>query len=282
MLGGLDQNSRQRAQRTGERDQRRGVAAAGGQAILIVEDDEINCVVAKAMLGKLGCRSGFAHDGRDAVEKALTGEFAAILMDCELPELDGYEATRRIRAAESLGARIPVIAMTANSMPGDRALCLAAGMDDYLSKPVLQLELSAVVSRWVPSARARDDHDVPTSVDRDDEDDQMLDGATVAQLRDCLTSEMRSGLIGTFEQSLPKCIQRLRGALERRDYGEIGSVAHLLKGTSATLGANRLRIVCRRLEQAAQAGTPTVGSGEIDQLQAAAEEALVALRVALR
>jgi CheY-like chemotaxis protein len=243
------------------------MTAGGAQAILIVEDDEIDRVVAKAMLGKLGCRSDFANNGREAVEKALIGEYAAILMDCELPELDGYEATRQIRAAESCGAHIPVIAMTAHSMPGDRARCIAAGIDDCVSKPVLQGELSTIISRWAPSAHVRGNYDMSISVGHDDEGDQVLDEAAIAQLRDCLTSAMRSSLISSFEESLPKCVERLRGAIERCDHSEIRSVAHLLKGTSATLGARQLGTVCRRLESSsprawsATATTSPYGSG---------------------
>ena len=107
--------------------------------------------VARALLAKRGLRAEMAHNGREAVRMASTNRYAAILMDCQMPELDGYEATRRIRAAEH-GRHVPIIAMTAHSMKGDRERCLAAGMDDYLSKPVRHDQLDEAVKRWLSAA----------------------------------------------------------------------------------------------------------------------------------
>jgi len=117
--------------------------------VLIAEDNEINQAVAKALLITRGVRTAIARNGREALEMVLANEYAAVLMDCQMPELDGYEATRGIREAES-GRHVPIIAMTAHSMPGDRERCLAAGMDDYLSKPVRARQLEAVIKRWLP------------------------------------------------------------------------------------------------------------------------------------
>ena len=117
--------------------------------VLVVEDHQINCVVAKAMLTKRGIRSATAQNGREAVEMAAANDYSAILMDCQMPETDGYEATRLIRAGEALSSRIPIIAVTAHTMRGDRERCLAAGMDDYLSKPIQSADLDAVVQRWI-------------------------------------------------------------------------------------------------------------------------------------
>jgi two-component system sensor histidine kinase/response regulator len=121
-----------------------------GLTVLIAEDNEINREVAAALLAKRGLRTAMAVDGREAVEMAAATAYAAILMDCQMPELDGYEATRRIRAAEH-GDHVPIIAVTAHSMPGDRDRCLAAGMDDYLSKPILLKNLDVILQRWLPN-----------------------------------------------------------------------------------------------------------------------------------
>ena len=116
--------------------------------VLVAEDNEVNRSVAQALLSRRGLRTVIARNGLEAVQLAASNDYAAILMDCQMAELDGYEATRRIRAAESRG-HVPIIAMTAHSMRGDRERCLAEGMDDYLSKPVRGDELDAVLGRWL-------------------------------------------------------------------------------------------------------------------------------------
>ncbi len=118
--------------------------------VLVAEDNAINRAVAKALLVKRGVRVEFAADGLEAVEMVSNADFAAVFMDCHMPKLDGYEAARRIRAAEREREHVPIIAMTAYSQRGERERCLAARMDDYLSKPVRMEELDAVLKRWVP------------------------------------------------------------------------------------------------------------------------------------
>jgi PleD family two-component response regulator len=194
-------------------------AGVEDRQVLIADDDEINRSVARALLAKRGLRATIAHNGLEAVRMAGERNYAAILMDCQMPELDGYEATRRIRAAEH-GHRAAVIAMTAHSMPGDRERCLAAGMDDYLSKPVRNENLDAVLERWLvdyePALRPAQRAARPTNGGGDTEPagtgsssqaqakrstsdaeadpggaEEVLDQATVSQLRDTLTVEMR-------------------------------------------------------------------------------------------
>jgi len=124
--------------------------------VLVVEDNPVNQRVAKLLLEKLGVDVHVAWNGGEAVDALGHRHFDAILMDCQMPEMDGYEATRRIRAQEPPSRRIPIIAMTANAMKGDRERCLDAGMDDYVSKPVSQTALSEVVRHWLrPRAGGR-------------------------------------------------------------------------------------------------------------------------------
>lgn len=118
--------------------------------ILLVEDSALNQRVAKLQLGRLGCHVDVAGGGLEALERLRHGRYQLILMDCEMPDLDGYETTRRIRAASPDSARVPIIAMTANAMSGDRQRCIAAGMDDYLTKPVDPSLLRETLQRWLP------------------------------------------------------------------------------------------------------------------------------------
>ena len=122
---------------------------AGSERVLLVEDNLVNQNVIEAMLRSLGLEVSVAADGLQAVEQVSQQRFDAILMDCRLPNLDGYEATQRIRLLPN-GMHLPIIALTANALEGDRERCMAAGMDDYLSKPLRRTELQRVLQRWLP------------------------------------------------------------------------------------------------------------------------------------
>jgi two-component system sensor histidine kinase/response regulator len=119
-----------------------------GAQVLVAEDNEVNRMVLVRMLGALGYACEVAEDGLQAVERVAEGQYAMVLMDCQMPGLDGFEATRRIREAED-GGRIPIIAVTANAMTGDKETCLSAGMDDYLAKPLRLDALQRVLERWI-------------------------------------------------------------------------------------------------------------------------------------
>lgn len=126
-------------------------AAGNGQDVLLVEDNPVNQTVIEAMLRSLGYRVSLVSDGAQAVQAASRTGFAAILMDCRLPVLDGYEATRQIRGMNG-GTRVPIIALTANALQGDREACLEAGMNDYLAKPFKRADLQRVLQRWLGGA----------------------------------------------------------------------------------------------------------------------------------
>jgi CheY-like chemotaxis protein len=124
--------------------------SAAARRVLVAEDNPVNQVVATKILEKLGIASRLATNGEEAIAIAQEGGFDLILMDCQMPVVDGFAATRAIRSAEAAGTRIPIIALTANAMQGDRERCLEAGMDDYLSKPLDPRLLRAAVERWAP------------------------------------------------------------------------------------------------------------------------------------
>jgi CheY-like chemotaxis protein len=122
--------------------------------VLVAEDNAVNRLLVKRMFEKLGCRIDLAGNGREAVEMAGRLRYDIIFMDCFMPELDGYGASRALRQLEQGQRRVPIVALTANAMADDRAKCIAAGMDDYLSKPVGLEEIRKTLQRWVPELRA--------------------------------------------------------------------------------------------------------------------------------
>jgi CheY-like chemotaxis protein len=145
------QTGRERGATLDER--RRSPSAA---LILVVEDSPVNRLVTVRVLERCGFRAHVVNDGREALEALSTQAYDAVLMDCQMPELDGYEATRELRQREGGGRRTPVIAMTAHAMTGDRERCLEAGMDDYIAKPVRSQALVAVLRRWIESDEERE------------------------------------------------------------------------------------------------------------------------------
>lgn len=136
-------------------NQQRNTTPANNLHILLAEDNVVNQKVAQSLLTKLGCTVSCATNGHEAVEMVQSGSIDMILMDCQMPELDGYEATQQIRQLEEGSAkRIPIIALTAHAMKGDKEKCLEAGMDDYLSKPIYEDQLAEMISRWTSAQEA--------------------------------------------------------------------------------------------------------------------------------
>jgi len=234
-----------------------------GTRVLLVEDNPVNQVVAQAMLQSLGCSVEIAGNGRDALERVAAGQFDLVLMDCQMPVMDGFQATRDLRAREAAGsARLPVIAMTASALEGDRELCLAAGMDDYLAKPFLREQLVAVLSRWRPQSVAtatdgREPDRTPAVEDAKASDDshEVIDPSAIGFLRQMETTHpgiLQSILQKYLDSALPfvKTITEATAA----DLKEVERAAHSLKSSSARLGAHRLAKLASEIEIAGRAG----------------------------
>ena len=189
--------------------------ARRGDAILVVEDNAVNQRVIEAMLAKRGYAVEVAGNGREALSMLAVRSYALVFMDCQMPEMDGYEATAAIRARETRRpTRLPIVAMTAHAMKGDRERCLAAGMDDYLSKPLRPEELDAVLERWLgaPGRRPRRDG-APAATG--DPFDALVDDARMRVFR-VDYPEIVDQLIELFVESTPPLLDELRAGAEQR------------------------------------------------------------------
>src|SRR5471030_831278 len=227
-------------------------AAAPGRLyrVLVAEDNRTNQMVAAAMLAMHGCQCEFAFNGREAVDAAQRQRYDLILMDCSMPEMDGYEATAHIRAAEeALGRRTPLVAMTANTQRGDAEKCLAAGMDDYLAKPITLIELRHKLDKWLPHGDAHayaTEHDAAPS----DNAPEPVDRALFGKLRELLGSTLAHA-VTPFLEDTPVYLDELEQALRSGDIEAARARAHALKGSSGNLGAVLLAQLAGQGRQAA-------------------------------
>ncbi|MCK6493215.1 MAG: ATP-binding protein [Nitrospira sp.] len=233
--------------------------------ILLVEDNPVNQEVACGMLELLGYQTRVVENGRHAVAAAAEGEMDVILMDCQMPEMDGFTATDEIRrqAAAAGRRRIPIIALTAHAMQGDRDQCLAAGMDDYLTKPFTERQLREVLSKWVRRAASAEPPGTPVSVAQlqgvagqpttsHEEISPALDLKALDSIRalqrpnrpNVLASVLRKYLDNSRES-----VEALRAAIRSGDPAAVQAIAHRLKSSSAQLGALAVAARCKELEQ---------------------------------
>ena len=244
----------------------RSVAEAGGVAvtpkalhILVVEDNAINRAVAAGILARKGHTLVHASNGLQAVDEFNSQVFDIILMDIQMPEMDGFEATARIREIESTGEHTPIVAMTAHAMAGDRERCLAAGMDDYLSKPIRPEDLQRVLGAIATDGVLR----TPVK--------QRASVHTHAELRDICEGddELVSELITLFRSDTPKLLDVLRAAVAESDGAGLARGAHKLLSSLGAFGATHVSELVRQLEQQAQ---NKQFAGAADRIMAIASE----------
>ncbi|SPF49737.1 putative Histidine kinase [Candidatus Sulfopaludibacter sp. SbA4] len=233
---------RQRPQAAGES---RGAAPAGRKArILLAEDNATNQEVALAQLRHLGYTAVAVANGAEAIQAVEQGPYDLVLMDCQMPVMDGFEAARRIR--RSMGRDIPIVAITADAMPADRERCLAEGMNDYLAKPVQLAQLAEVLARWLPASGKGDMRAETFNAPIFNPDDL---------LRRLLGDRKLAGtVLEGFLQDAPTQLNHLRARLDEADAPGTRSQAHVLKGAAATVAAESLHALALALEQAGAAG----------------------------
>jgi PAS domain S-box-containing protein len=251
-----------------------GKRARSALRILLAEDNAMNQKVALRLLETLGYRADVAMNGLEAIAALERRPYDVVLMDVQMPELDGLDATRRIVAEWPEETRPHIIAMTANALPEDREACFAAGMNDYVAKPIRSEELAAALKRAkrLPGGDAESEDRVEYV---------SLDDGALENLRELGGEDFLHEVIDAFLADAPELIATLRRSLDSRNSEELRRAAHTLKSNGATLGAEGFAELCRTLEQRAKAGELD-GAGElvdrIEQAYAPLEEALSGLR----
>ena len=232
---------------SGTAQQPRGKHAQLDARVLLVEDNPVNQELAQHMLEHLGCTCVIARHGREALVAVEADAFDAVLMDCQMPEMDGFEATAAIRlreAQQGADRRLPIVALTAGAVEGDRDKCLAAGMDDYLSKPFSLEQLERTLRRWlpaVPEMEAGEPH-----VDAHVIESMLVLGGG--------GRELLKKLVDIYLEDAPQRLAAIRGGMARADAASVARAAHAFKSSSANLGASALAELCKRLERHCRAG----------------------------
>lgn len=260
---------RRAAQPTGE-------SANLGLRILLAEDNAINQKVAIRILERWGCEVTAVEDGFAATEAVKSGTFDVVLMDCHMPLMDGYEATAAIRVRESRsGGHIPIIAMTANALDGDRDKCLAAGMDDYVRKPVKPQALLEALQPWTPIAEP------DASAEEADADARVLNlGQLLESAGD--DEELARELRAQFLESADEAWDRVQSAFEAGDVRGVEMAAHSLKGSCWVVGAEALGAALQELESGAKSGSVAALTPLVTRADRERARLLVRLEITLR
>ncbi|MEQ1882661.1 MAG: response regulator, partial [Burkholderiales bacterium] len=249
--------------------------------ILLVEDNEVNQLVAVGMLSGLGCRVEIANNGREALEALGHGGLDLALMDCQMPEMDGFEATRRWRQIEQTGtSRLPIVALTANALDGDRERCLAAGMDDYLSKPFKREELTRVLTRHVAQGILRKPE--PKSTPATGASPCLIDRRVLSDIRSLAPgSGLLNKVLNTYLESSASLIDEFNSSLDRGETEKMHRAVHTLKSSSANVGAMALSELCRELESEVRQGKLDRVREKTERLMRQHQQAVIEMRALL-
>lgn len=229
------------------------------ETILLVEDNEVNLKVAQKLIDYIGFPFDVAENGMVALNKAKKTRYRLILMDCQMPVMDGYFCTRRIRKYEENNKlnHTPIIAMTANAMLGDKEKCLDAGMDDYMSKPLNRYILEKTLKKWDPYAAQKKTikpAKTPSKNEKNDDKEAInskwLNTRALAEIKAFMGDETNS-LLDLFQQESPNMLNQLNTFRQTNDFKEARQIAHTLKSTGANIGATGFSHYCKKIEAAA-------------------------------
>ncbi|MGD2118909.1 MAG: EAL domain-containing protein [Chromatiales bacterium] len=245
-------------------------AAKWSARILLAEDNLVNQEVTVNMLEMFGCETDVVENGRQAIEALRAQRYDLVLMDCHMPELDGLEATRKIREQEGVQnqARIPIVALTADVQKDIREQCRSVGMDDYLSKPFDRMQLRNLLSKWLSDKIAANDEamlSTPVEADKTAVEPVLEDKPALAaptefeQLDEAMLDKLRQAgnnmlarIAELYIQQVPSMKERLQQAYRERNFEDLFRVAHSLKSSSASIGAVKFSALCAQLEKTAR------------------------------
>jgi len=251
--------------------------------VLIAEDNAVNQRVALALCTRLGLRADAVGDGLEAVQALARAPYDVVLMDCQMPEMDGFTATREIRRRERhLQQRTPIIALTANAMNGDRERCLEAGMDDYLSKPIRLEGLHDMLSRWLPADSEALSSSASPALEAVPVPDPDFDPSVLQRLGEELGSDAAAVLRDIIEQFLldaPDGLHAVQQAMQGQDATALTAAAHRLKGQALTLGCTRVATCCAGTEHAARDGQLPAARATAGELPVLLDTACTRLRI---
>ena len=253
--------------------------------VLLAEDHPVNQQVAMAMLNQLGCEVVMVENGSDAVEKLINERFDLVLMDCDMPVMDGFEATKKLRSieCEQGAARTIVVALTANALQGDRDRCLQSGMDEYLSKPFTKAQLEDVIEQFLtPAAQSPDVNRATEAGERSGSDgDPVLDTRTLDALISAGDGFFRD-LLDTYCSTWSADRNQVSVAVGVKDLDSVRKAAHRMKSSSGNVGAVRLAQRCQEIEKAARESDWNVVVRVNDALDTEYQTAMNALNELMR
>lgn len=222
--------------------------------ILLVEDNHINVIVAKGLIQMFGPTVEVAENGQEALAMLTKQRFDLIFMDCQMPVMDGYECTRQIRDPNSsvLNHHIPIIALTANAMRGDKEACLEAGMDDYVSKPVEAETIEQMLRKWLAQEKIISDTESTVMQETTEEQSVFDKSSFSSRLMD--DTELMKHVAINFMADMPTQLEKLNELIEAEDYKQMAAQAHKIKGAASNMAAEHMRELTLEFEQAAKAG----------------------------
>jgi two-component system sensor histidine kinase/response regulator len=220
--------------------------------VLLVEDNYVNQEVAVASLESCGIGVNVANNGEEALSLFASGEYDVVLMDCQMPVMDGYMATTRIRELEQDEARVhvPIVAMTADAVKGDKERCYQVGMDDYLSKPFTQSDLHLMLRKWMPQLELDADVVPEEKDERPASIGAAIDKSVIEDIRKLgsRNSDLLQRVLQTYLQEAPKILEQIYMAVSSSDYDLLRAQAHALKSSSGNVGARGIMDLARELE----------------------------------